>query len=139
MRASAVSEIPWGRSDEFGDFMTVPKLGAIDLDDSAGIADERLRSGFYCACLPGTSGAQEQEVSNRPTDRGQPSEKSLISPDDLVDCFVLSNDEVTKFFLQILRLCSRSSQRTRRKTFVDSALRLSNSTLRDNHQGGERV
>jgi hypothetical protein len=55
----AMLEISWGRSDQFGDFMTVLKLGAVDFNDSARITDERLRGGFCCACLPGARGAPE--------------------------------------------------------------------------------
>src|SRR6185437_6015264 len=85
----AMPEISWGRPDQFGDFMTVLKLGAVDFNDGARIVNECLRRGLHCACLPGTCRAQEQKVSYRPTDRGQPSQISLISPDDLVDRFVL--------------------------------------------------
>ena len=31
---------------------------------------------------------------------------SLIGPDDLVNCFLLSNDQAAQFILQILRLPS---------------------------------
>jgi hypothetical protein len=103
----AMPEISWRRSDQFGYFMTVLKLGAVNLNDGAWVADERLRSGFHCPCFPGTRGAQEQEIANRSAVEGHPSEISLISPDDLVNRFVLSNDEVTQVFLQILGLRSR--------------------------------
>src|SRR4051812_40217981 len=103
----AMPEISRGRTDQFRDLMTVLKLGAVDLNDGTWIADERLRSSFYGACLPGTSRTQEQEVSDRSANRREPNEVSLISSDDLMNCFFLSDDEMTKFFLQILGLPSR--------------------------------
>src|SRR5690242_502071 len=90
----AMPEISWGRPDQFGDFMTVLKLGAVDFNDGARVIEERLCRGLHCARLPRASGAQEQKVSDRSADRREPSEKSLVSPDDLNDCFVLPNDEV---------------------------------------------
>src|SRR5260370_34495937 len=103
----AMPDISWRRTDQFGDFVTVLKLGTVDFNNGARITDERFRSRFHCACFPGTSRTQEQEGADRPAHRGQPSEKSLISLNDMVNCFVLSNDDVTKIFLQILGLRSR--------------------------------
>ena len=49
----AVTEISGGRADEFGNFMTVLKLAAIDLNDGAWIAEKRLGGRLHGACLSG--------------------------------------------------------------------------------------
>src|SRR6185436_1297994 len=91
-----------GRADEFSNFMTVLKLAAVDLNDGAWIAEERLGGRLHSACLPGPCRPEEQEVSNRSTLRCEPGEISLISPSDLVDCLFLPYDEAMKFCLKIL-------------------------------------
>src|SRR6266481_1869551 len=60
----AMTEISRGRADEFGDFMTVLKLAAVDLNDSPRISEQGLRGRLHCVCLPGTRRPEEQEVSN---------------------------------------------------------------------------
>src|SRR5260370_29324954 len=66
-----MAKITRRRADEFGDFMTVLKLAAIDLNDGAWIAEKRLGGRLHGACLPGT---------RRPEDRkfpiGRPSGES---------------------------------------------------------------
>src|SRR5437868_1537820 len=89
----AMTKISRGRADKFGDFMTVLKLAAVDFNDSARIAEERLRGRFHGACLPGARRPEEHEGSNRSALRREPGEISLISPDDLVDCLLLPYEE----------------------------------------------
>src|SRR5260370_39507944 len=101
-----MAKITRRRADEFGDFMTVLKLAAVDLNDSAWIAEKRLGGRLHGACLPGTRRPEEQEVSNRSAIWRKPGEISLISPNDLVDCLFLPYDEAMKFCLKILGLRS---------------------------------
>ena len=56
-------EISRRRTDQFGDFMTVLKLSAVDLNDAASIPEERLRGGFHRARFPGTSGTNQKDVT----------------------------------------------------------------------------
>ena len=98
----AMTEMLSIRADEFGDFMTVLKLAAVDFSNSARIAEKRLRRGLHCACFPGTRRPKEQERSNRSAIWRKPGEISLISPNDLVDCLFLPYDEAMKFSLKIL-------------------------------------
>src|ERR1700681_2301851 len=97
-----MTQISRGRADEFGNFMTVLKLAAVDFSYSARVAAPRLRRGLYCACLPGTRWPEEQEVSDRSAIWRKPGEISLISPNDLVDCLFLPYDDAMKCRLKIL-------------------------------------
>src|SRR5437899_4705769 len=99
----AVSQVSWGRADQLGDLMTVLKLRAIDLDYCARIVQQGLGGYLYDASLSGSGRTQEQKVSDRPAGRRQSRHVSLICPHDLVNCFVLSNDEVAEIVLQVLR------------------------------------
>jgi len=89
--------------------MAVLKLRAIDLDYCSRVLQQGLGGYLYDASLSRAGRPQEQKVSYRPADRRQPRHVSLVSPHDLVNCFVLSNDKVVESVLQILRLLSRLS------------------------------
>jgi len=95
-----MTEISRGRSDEFGDFMTVLKLPAIDLNDGARIAEKRLAVASTARVLPVPSRPEEQEVSNpagRPArarrDKSDKSERSRGLP-------LPAYDETMKFLSQ---------------------------------------
>src|ERR1700680_3423467 len=103
----AVSQVSRRRADQLRDLMAVLKLRAIDLDHRSRILQKGLGGCLHDASFSGARRAQEQKVSDRPTDRGQSRHVSLVSPHDLVNCFLLSNDEVAKLVLQIIRLSSR--------------------------------
>src|SRR5438309_6357584 len=96
----AVSQVSRARADQLRDLMTVLKLRAIDFDYCSRILQQGLGGCLYDASLSGAGRPQEQEVSDRPSDRGQSRQMSLVSPHDLVNCFVLSNDEVAERVLQ---------------------------------------
>ena len=55
----AVAKITGRRTNQFGDFMAVLKLCAIDLDAGTSVAEEGLGYGLDYTCLPGAGGAQE--------------------------------------------------------------------------------
>jgi hypothetical protein len=89
--------------------MTVLKLCAIDLDYCTGILQQGLGGCLNDASLSGACRPQEKKVCDRPPNRRQSRHVSLVSPHDLVNCFVLPYDKVVKSVLQILRLLSRFS------------------------------
>src|SRR5262249_26690659 len=62
-------EISRWRAYQFGDFVTVLKLGAVDFNHGARITDKRLGGRLNCTCLARTSRTQEQEISDRSADR----------------------------------------------------------------------
>src|SRR5713101_8390111 len=90
----AVSQVSRRRADQLRDLMTVLKLRTIELYYCSRILQQGLGGCLYDASLSGARGPQEQKVSDRPPNRGQTRNVSLISPHDLVNCFILSNDEV---------------------------------------------
>ena len=103
----AVAQVSRRRPDQFCDFMAVLKLRAIDLDYGSRVLQQRLGGRLDNASFSRAGRPQEEKVSDRPADRRQSRHVSLISPHDLVNCFLLSNDEVTEFVHQIIRLPSR--------------------------------
>src|SRR5579864_1666332 len=72
--------------------MGVLEFGAVDLDASARIGEERLGQSLDDAGLAGTRRSQEQEVSYRTPRRVQPGQKHLVDLYDLLDGLVLSDD-----------------------------------------------
>src|SRR6266478_2083959 len=94
-----VPQVSRGRADQLRDLMTVLKLCAIDLDYGSRIPQQGLGGCFYDASLSGAGRPEEQKVSDRPADRRQSRHVSLVSPHDLLNCFVLSNDEVAELAL----------------------------------------
>ena len=85
-------EISRRRADQFGDFVAVLKLRAIDLDDRAGVLHQRFGGGFHDARLTRSGGPEEQEVSDRTPGRRHAGQMHLINVDDLLDGFVLTDN-----------------------------------------------
>ncbi len=81
------------------DLMAVLKLRAIDLDYCSRVLQQGLGGCLYDASLAGAGRPQEQKVSDWPADRRQSRHVSLVSPHDLVNCLLLSNDEVAELVL----------------------------------------
>jgi len=98
-----VAQISRRRPDQLRDLMTVLKLRAIDLDYGTRILKEGLGGCLYNAGFSGPRRPQEEKVSNRPAHRGQSRHVGLVSPHDLVNCIVLSNDETVELVLELLR------------------------------------
>src|ERR1700681_2187192 len=98
----AVSQVSRGRADQLRDLMAVLKLRAINLDYRSRILQQGFGGCLYDASLSGTCRPQEQEVSDRPAGRRQSRQVRLVSPHDLVNCFLLSNDEVPESIFQVL-------------------------------------
>ena len=55
----AMAEISRRGANQFGDFVRVLELGAVDLDDSARVADQRFGGGLDDPRLSRTRGAEE--------------------------------------------------------------------------------
>src|SRR5215467_11933372 len=89
----AMPQISRRGTDQFGNLMTVLELGAVDLDDGAGILDQRFGSRFDNAGLARTCGPKKEEVPDRTARCSHPREIHLIDVHDVLDRLVLANDE----------------------------------------------
>jgi len=104
----AVSEVSGRRADEFGDFVTVLELGAIDFDDGFGIADEAFGESFDGAGLAGPGGPKEEEAPDGASGAAHPGAVSLIKIDDLPDCFLLADDAPAQVGFERFRVPAHS-------------------------------
>jgi len=104
----AVSEVSGRRADEFGDFVTVLELGAIDFDDGFGVADEAFGESFDGAGLAGPGGPKEEEAPDGASGAAHPGAVSLIKIDDLPDCFLLADDAPAQVGFERFRVPAHS-------------------------------
>src|ERR1700674_5784041 len=95
-----MSEMSGGRADQFGDFMAVLELRAVDLDHGARVLEQSLRSGLDDSRLARSGGPQEQKVADRAARRAHPGEIHLIDVDDLLDRLVLTDDHPAQVALE---------------------------------------
>ncbi len=105
-----MSQIAWGRTDQFGNFMAVLKFGAVDLHDRARVLNENLRRRFHRACLARAGGSEKQEVSNGASRRGEARQIHLVNTDNLVDRLVLANNQVPQRLIERLSVSSGSGR-----------------------------
>src|SRR5262249_4256622 len=91
---------------QFGDFVAVLKLRAVDLDHCSGILEQNLGRGLDDSGFARSSRSEEQEVSDRTARRVQTRQVHLIYIYDLLDCLVLSNDHATEAAIQLCRVSS---------------------------------
>ena len=89
-----MAEISRRRPDQFGYLMTVLKLSTVNLDNRAGILEQRLGRRFYSARLTRPRGAEEEKVSNGPSGSSQAAEIHLIDADNFPNCFLLSDERL---------------------------------------------
>ncbi len=83
------------RADQLGNLVAVLEFRAVDLDDRARIAHQRLSRGFDDACFAGSSWPQKEEVSDGAA-RGRHSRQiHLINIDDVLDSFILADDHAS--------------------------------------------
>ena len=92
----AVSQVSWRRADQLRDFVRVLKLGAIDLDAGAGVAEQGLGHGLDHPGLTRAGGPEEQQISNRTARRIQSRQKHLVDFDHFLDGLVLTDDSAAK-------------------------------------------
>src|SRR5438105_8496221 len=83
--------------------MAVLKLGAVDLGNRAGILDKRFRRGFDGSRLAGSGGPEKKEIGNRTSRRGHACQIDLVAVDDVLNGFVLADDEFTQVRLERFR------------------------------------
>src|ERR1700680_2470453 len=86
--------------------MTMLKLRTIDLDYCSRTFQQGLGGCLHDPSLSRARWTKEERISDRPADRRQSRQVSLVSPHDLVNRFLLSNDEVAELVLQMFRLPS---------------------------------
>src|SRR5215467_9479948 len=91
-----MSEVPGRRSDQFGDFVGMLELGAIDLDASAAVSKQSFGHGLDHTRLARSGGPEKQQVSHGTSRRIQSRQEHLIDLHYLFDCLVLSHDPATK-------------------------------------------
>src|SRR6266568_5579407 len=106
----AMAEIARRRADQFGDFVRVLELGAIDLDAGAGVAEERLGEGFDYASLARSGRTKEQEVADGASGGVESSEKHLIDLNDLFDGRVLANAFATESSFKVPGIAAPASR-----------------------------
>ena len=89
-----VAEIARRRTDQLRDLVAVLKFRTINLDHRARVAHQRFRGGLYRSRLTRSSWTQKEEIANRASGRGKSGEVHLVDVHDLLDSFVLANDEL---------------------------------------------
>jgi hypothetical protein len=102
-----MAQISRRRTDQLGDFVTVLKLSAIDLQHRTSIANERLCQSLYEACFAGAGWSQKQKVSDWASRSGHSREECLINIYDLIDGLFLADYQFSKVGVQLLRFVSR--------------------------------
>src|SRR5450432_1729726 len=88
----AVTEVSRRRADQFGDFVGVLELGAIDLDAGAGVSEKRFSQGFDYTGLTGAGGSEKEQVPDRAIGGVQAGEEHLIDLDDFFDGGILADN-----------------------------------------------
>ena len=118
-----MAEISRRRPDQFGYLMTVLKLSTVNLDNRAGILEQRLGRRFYSARLTRPRGAEEEKVSNGPSGSSQAAGIHLIDADNFPNCFLLS-DGLAQIGFELQRFARRlgSSGTFVRPIFLPSLL-----------------
>src|SRR5258707_598039 len=99
----AMSQISGRRSDQFGDLVAVLKLRAVDLQQGARLAEQRLRHSLHHASLAAAGGAEEKEVADRASRRMQPSKVNLIKRGYLLQRRLLTDDTAPQIAFKLPR------------------------------------
>src|ERR1019366_1117180 len=94
------------RADQFGDFVAMLELRAIDLNYRARIAHQAFRSGFHQPRLAAPGRSQEQKIADWSSGTGHAGEVSLIDADDLLNGLVLAYNPLTQIRVQLFSLIS---------------------------------
>ncbi len=98
-----MSQVSRRRANQLGNLVRVLKFGAVDLDASLRIAEQRLSHGFHHARLARSRRSKKQKVPDRAAGRIQPSQEHLVNFGDLLDGRVLANDLAPESGFKILR------------------------------------
>src|SRR4029077_6836277 len=87
-----MTQIARGRANQFGNLMGMLKLGAVHLDDRAGLAKQNLSRGFHDAGLARSCGSQEEQIADRAARRIQSGAKDLVQVNEGLHTFFLANN-----------------------------------------------
>src|SRR5579875_4028755 len=96
----AMAEISRRRADQLGDFVAVLKLGTVDLDHRALVAEQCLGRGLHRTRLARTGRPQEKEVAYRAAGSRKPGDMHLVDVDDLLNGLLLSDYQFVKCLFQ---------------------------------------
>src|SRR5690242_14685061 len=99
-----VPQIARRRADQFSNLVRVLKLGAIDLDDRAGVPKQDFCRGFHDPCLAGARRTKEQEISYRAAGRVQAGAKYLVQVDQRLHSLFLTDNLRAERGLKIERV-----------------------------------
>src|SRR6266498_5390736 len=88
----AVPQVARRRADQFGNFVGVLELGAIDLDAGAGVSKERFREGFNNARLAGPGGPKKKQIADWASGGIQAGKEHLVDLDYFFNRGVLADD-----------------------------------------------
>src|SRR5215475_22340 len=100
----AVSEIAWGRADQFGYFVRMLKLGAIDLDHRIRIAEQNFGGGLDRTRFTRASRSQEEQCAKRLVRQSHLCEIDLVNLRERKHRVVLSDNAFEQFTLEFARL-----------------------------------
>src|SRR6476620_5813707 len=100
----AMSQVSGRRTDQFGDFVAVLELGAVNLNDRARILEQYFSGGFDDSGFARTRRTQEQKVPDWTSGRVHPSQMHLVDVDDLLDRLILPYDHSMESRLQLCRV-----------------------------------
>src|ERR1700720_2077819 len=79
-------------ADQLGNLMGMLELGAVHLNDSAGLAKQNLSRGFDDAGLARACRSQEQQIANGAAGRIQSGAKDLVQVDEGLYTLFLANN-----------------------------------------------
>src|SRR6185437_508925 len=99
-----MSKVAWRRANQFGDLVTVLKLGTIDFDSGSGVAEQGFRHGLYDARLARSRGTKKKQVPYRASRRIQAGEKHLVDFHYLLNRRVLPDNLPPQRQFKILRI-----------------------------------
>src|ERR1022692_1525300 len=99
-------EVSGRRADQFGDFVAMLELRAIDLNYRARIAHQAFRRGFHQPRLAASGGSQEQKIADRSSRAGHARQVSLVNADDLLNGLVLAYNPLVQIRVQLFSLKS---------------------------------
>src|ERR1700746_2841096 len=88
----AAPEIAGGGADNFGDFVGVLELGAVNLDNGARAAEENFGGGFDDSGLAGAGGPGGEEMAAGAPGRVESSGEDLEQFDKRLNAVVLADD-----------------------------------------------
>src|ERR1700722_14300175 len=88
----AVPQIARRRTNQFGDFMRMLKLRAIDLNHRSRVAKQYFSGGLDDARLARTGWTEEQQIDHRPSGRVQSSAEHLVQIHQGLHALFLADD-----------------------------------------------